>query len=125
MTTPRHPLGEISGNILQKKELTPFQRGKVVSATQFGHTPAEIAKVLKVPDATIRTTIRHDLLCDDGKSRPHSGRPKSYTDREERKILRHVRKNLKDTYAQVRQACGVNISNTMIKNIIHKHGISN
>jgi hypothetical protein len=39
----------ISGNFQQKKELTQYERGKIVGAAKFGHSPAEIAKELKGP----------------------------------------------------------------------------
>ena len=125
MATPRRPLGLISSNIEGRKELSPYQRGQVISAKTFGHTPAEIAHVLNLPDSTVRTTIIRESLRHDGKSKKGRGRRKSYTPRDERKLLRHIRLHPKDTYIAVKQATGLEISRTTIKKILKASGITN
>jgi hypothetical protein len=78
MPTPCRILGVLDGNIQKQKELTPFKHAKIIAGAEFGHSPSEIAKVLKVPDSTVRTTLRVNPLRDEGKSRPRIGRPRSY-----------------------------------------------
>jgi transposase len=58
-------------------------------------------------------------------NKPRSSRPKSYTPREERIILRFIRNNPKSVYKDIRRECAVKISTTTIKSILHNYGISN
>jgi transposase len=125
MATPRRPLGLIDANISDRKELSPYIRGQVIAAKRFGHKPAEIATVLNLPDSTVRTTIIRESQRLNGKSKKGRGRRKSYTPRDERNLLRHIRLNPKDTYAAVRQATGLEISRTTIKKILKASGITN
>ena len=125
MPPNRKVLGPISGNIQKRRELTPYERGKIAAAAELGLRGAEIKAAYNHPESTIRKTISLDLLRNQGTSLPRSGRPKKYTAHDERVLLRHVRLNPKDTYAQVRTACGLRISNTTIRTILSHHGITN
>ena len=90
-----------------------------------GATNSQINRFFGVNESTIRKTIKNaqnnNTLC----SRPRSGRPKCYSERDERILLRHVRHNPFDTYASVAKATGLEISINSIKAILSKHGISN
>jgi hypothetical protein len=66
-----------------------------------------------------------DALRDEGNSLHRSGAGLSYTEAEERLILRHVRNNPKDTYKQVIDACALSCGRTTIKKILAHHGIAN
>ena len=125
MATPRRPLQEISSNTTIKKELSPYQRGIIVSATRAGTNVPEISKALSTPKSTIQDTLKLDSQRDNGKSRPRSGRPFSYTARDERKVLRFVRASPKSTYNDIRKECGVDLSTFTLKRIPKKHGITN
>jgi len=61
-TTPsmpqRAPLTPISGNSTRRKELTPIQRAEICTAFEWGGAIPEIAKRFKVPESTIRETIK-------------------------------------------------------------------
>ena len=74
-------------------------RGKVMGKAFEGAKPAAIAKALKLDKLTVNYTILQDELRDDGHSLSRKPRKKSYTDAEERRLLRYVRLNPKDTYA--------------------------
>ena len=84
MPTPRNTLGTSDGNVQKNKELTPYTRGLIVGAAQTGLSIACIADQLNLPYSTVRTTLRLDLIRDDGLSRARSGRPKKCTDRDVR-----------------------------------------
>ena len=71
------------------------------------------------------STLIADDLRDKGYNLPRIPRKKSYTDADERNLLRHVRANPKDTYAQVKTACGLSCSVTTIKRVLKEHGITN
>ena len=78
----RTAMGVISGNIQKRKQLTLYLGGKIAGAAQLGHSPAEIAKALKCPDPTVRTTIKLDLLCDKGHTRQRNSQPHEYDKRD-------------------------------------------
>lgn len=98
MPPQRKTLGPISENLIKGKHITPYMRGKIMGCSIAGSTPAQIALGLKVDDSTIQYAIVQDLLQHEGFSLPRKDRAKSYTDAEERLLLRHVRLNPKDTY---------------------------
>ncbi|KAG9237379.1 hypothetical protein BJ875DRAFT_454042, partial [Amylocarpus encephaloides] len=104
----------------------PYQRGQINGQATTGATPTQIAESFELDRGTVRYTIQQDKLRHEGNSiqRPQA-RKKSYTDADERLLLRHVRTNPKDTYAQVKTACGLTFSTTTIKRILKEHGITN
>jgi transposase len=125
MVTPRRPLGVISGNVQRRRELKPHERGKVIGASIAGATPGRISTLLNIPDQTVRDTISQDILRDDHKSKPRTGRPKCYTERDERMLLRHVRQFPKQTYAQVMNETQLGFSRSTVRRILQDHGIAN
>jgi hypothetical protein len=85
----------------------------------------EISIAHSIPKSTIQDTIKLDSQRDNGKSRPRSGRPFSYTARDKRKVLCFVRASPKSTYDDIQKECGVNLSISILKRILKKHSISN
>ena len=121
----RTPLGCISGNRFKGCEISPYLRGKIAGKASLGLTAYKIAKDLKLVTGTVRYTILQDELRDEGHSLPRKPRNLSYTEHDERVLLRHVRLNPKDTYKQVIIACGLNCKTSMVKKILKKYGIAN
>jgi hypothetical protein len=91
----------------------------------LGHSPAKITKALKCPDLTVRTTIKLDPLRDEGHTRQRSGRPREYDERDVRKLIRYVRANPKDTWAEVKKACGLVQHPSTIRRMLEPSGITN
>jgi hypothetical protein len=100
-------------------------RGQIKGQANRGASHALIAKDLKVLKSTIQYTLQQDELRNNGQSLPRKPRGKSYTDSEERLLLRHVRLNPKDTYKQVIIAYNLSCKPTTVKKILKKHGICN
>jgi hypothetical protein len=119
------PLGPRSGNIQRGPELTSYARGKIVGAAKAGRKPTQIARDENRSLSTIQSILELDPIRNEGKSKPRSGRPKLYTDRDEHRILRQVQLYPKCTYADVRRACAITLYNTTLKTILAKRGISN
>jgi hypothetical protein len=84
------PLGPHSGNERRGPKLTPYQRGLIVGAAGSGAKPAQLAKQYKLSRDTIKSTLCLNPECKDGESKPQSGQPKAYSDRDECKILQQV-----------------------------------
>jgi hypothetical protein len=97
----RTPFGPWSGNIRQGPELTPYARGKIIGAAGIGCTPTQIAAAQNITRGTVRSTLRLDPERNEGQSKPRSGQPKLYTDRDEYRILQQVQLHPKCTYADV------------------------
>jgi hypothetical protein len=95
MPTPRRILGVLDGNIKKRRELTPKKRGAIVGARLCGVAATKVARVLKVPITTVYSTEKADLLRVEGFTRPRSGRPIEYSDREVRALY--------DMYAKTRR----------------------
>jgi len=125
MPQPRRPLGVISSNISKKPLLTPYLRGKIAYAAELGYSPAQIAIQFDKPDSTIRNTLKVDHLRNNGNTRTRTGRPREYTDREVRILVKHVRNNPKDTWAEVKRATGLKYHKTTLLRMLEPSGIKN
>jgi hypothetical protein len=117
-TTPRTPLGPISSNIIRKKQLSPFSRGKVIGAHLVGARPAVIARLLSLSDSTVRRTISNAEYRPHGTPLPKPGRPIESSVQDERSILRFIRSNPKSKYSAIKEACALTISHSAIKRIL-------
>ena len=125
MPPQRIPLGLVSGNRRFNCELTPYQRGIAIGMDFKGAKSSEIEVALDCSRGALRSTLKLAQLRNEGQSQTQAGAPKSYTEANKRNLLRHIRKNPKDSYAQVQKECGMKCSKSTIKRIIVKHGIHN
>jgi hypothetical protein len=125
MPPQRTPLGSISGNRRKGQEISPYMRGQVKGQASKGAKVAEIAINLKLTRSTILYTLKQDELRNNGESLPRKPRGKSYTNAEERLLIRHVRLNPKDTYNKVIAAYGLSCKRETVKKICKRHGITN
>lgn len=123
MLRQRSPLKPISSNTTCNKELTPYQRGLIIGAASSGQKTVDIAKASKRTASSIFYTLSKVDERIDGESKPRSGRPKIYSARVERAVIRHCRLYAKDTYNKVRKAIGSKISDRSILRILEKCGI--
>ena len=121
----RTPLVERDGNTLERRELTEFERGRIIRMYDRGAKKAVIQRFYNHSYSTISDTISNNELRDNGASLPRSGAAKSYSSAEERMILRHVRKFPKETYKQVIYTCKVSCKKNTIKKILKEHSIKN
>ena len=124
MASLRVPLSGISANIQRRRELSPYERGIIVGVSKTTDSATVIAQLTKVPRTTIQSTLLIDSEHDEGTTKPRSGRPKIYDERDERLILRYVRKNPKDTYADILEAISIDISKSTIRRILQDYGLT-
>ena len=85
---PRTILGSIDGNRRFNHELSPYERGKIVGAVSQGASFADAGKPVYYPSSTARVTVKHNTERLDSHTKPCTGRPKSWDDWFERRILR-------------------------------------
>jgi hypothetical protein len=62
MTKPQCPLGEISGNIQKRRELTPYEQGQIIGAAKCSIKPSAISTKLSLSRCTVRTTLSREPL---------------------------------------------------------------
>jgi transposase len=119
---PRTPLAEIDANSNKRKELTPFLRRQIIGKYSCGVNPTQISKQLQIPRSTIVSTIERNPQQVDGKSIPRSGRPKSYTKRDERHIITIIKRNPFVTYQSIREQTGLLLSSATFLRILKNSG---
>jgi len=125
MPPQRTPLGAISGNRKDGKHLSPYQRTLIAGKASEGADIAQISRDLFLLPASVRYTILQHDLRHEGHSLVRKPRKKSYTDADERVLLRHVRLHPKDTYKQVKEACGLDCSKRTIQRVLKASSITN
>ena len=127
MPLPRTPLGPISSNRVykkQKKELTPLQRSEIIGAAKCGVPKFMIADALHQDASTVSKTIKKATLRSNQRSLSRSGRPKTWTSRDQRRLVIFVRRNPWATWQQVREGTGVTYSDSTLKRILEPSGIT-
>ena len=125
MLLSRVPLGARNSNRLPNFKLDRYKRRKIIESFILGALLAVIALGLGYNVNLVWSTIHADENRVAGFSIARAGRPKEYTDREERALLRYVRLFPKHTYARVIQEVRLIIKTSIVKNILKRYGITN
>jgi hypothetical protein len=121
----RSPLDPISGNRLLGAHLSPYTRGVIARKASIGTKPSEITAKLELEYSTVYRTIQLDLARHEGTSLPQMPRQKSYTEADERILLRHVRLHPKDIYIEIKIACRLACSRSTVQKILKEYRITN
>ena len=122
---PRTPLGPISSNRPRGPELTPYKRGIINRAVQYGATPKVIAEQERIPESTIRWIISRASQRHNGVSKPRSGYPTIVTDRARRHIIHIARMNPRITYEDLKKESGHSYSKATAYRILKEYGLTN
>jgi hypothetical protein len=125
MPPQRLPLSATSGNRLKGQELTPLQRGKAIGMLNGGMKFTAIQAQLKCSRGALRSTFNIASQRLNGESMPKSGKVLCYTEADERKLLRYVCLNPKESYLQVIKSLDLVFGRTTIKKILTQYGIAN
>jgi len=92
---------EISANRVAGGEPSEQARDSIVSESEVGASPAELAREFRCTAKCIRDTISRYNKTGSNASRPRSRQPPKLTRREKRTLLRTVRKTPKITYQEL------------------------
>src|ERR1700733_4109482 len=109
---------EISGNRRRTQEFKPEQRAAICAAVAAGQSPTVVAKAFNCCRATIYNTLNRRANHENFESRPRVGRPKVLTPREERQILRLVRRFPKMSYRALVDLQGATVSKRTLQRIL-------
>ena len=121
----RRPLGPISGNQRRGPELTPYKRGLITGAYQYGVTPKYIAEQENVPKSTVKWTIPPVGQRPNGVSKPRSGRPTVVTDRTRRLIIQIACQNPWIIYEDLKKESGHTFSKATAYRILREYSLKN
>jgi transposase len=120
----RSALAEMSENIVRSNELTPYQRGLIVGASDWGAKPMQLSHITHIPPSTIKRTINKAAIRDNkGNSLPRSGRPKKIEERDKRRILREVRTHPKQAYKATIQHLSLDITHRTLSRFLDIYNI--
>jgi transposase len=121
-TTPAvaNPISAGLGRPPKKKELTPYRRGQISGAHLAGLNVNKISKLLGIPSTTVRYSLAFEENRPDGQTRKRTGRPKCYSEEDERKIIEFVLLNPGSNAAEVQRGSGVSekMSPATVKRIL-------
>jgi len=121
----RTPLSSISGNRRRRGEYTSYERGLVAGAITYGARPCQLQKSFGSSRHTTRIIVENVLVRHNGESKPSSRRPKKLSIRDERHILRIVRRDSKITYKNLAEKVGVSVSHDILYRLLQEEGITN
>jgi transposase len=107
----------------KRPQLTPYERGQIVQAARDGQSSRQIAKSWNRDQSTISRTVRNASQRTQGHSLPRSGRPRCWSAREQRRIVRLIRRKPFWSYKRIQRELRLKISVTTIHRIIQPLGI--
>ena len=105
-----------------RKQLTEFEKGQIVAWHESGYTDHEIGKKLNRWCTTIRRFLFKYYLTGSFKRKEGSGRRRKTTAREDRLIIREVRKNRKITAAEIKRNFKLDVDERTVLRRIHSIG---
>lgn len=112
----------------KQKETTEAERKIILELHKQKKSCAQIGEILKRSRFTIYSIIKRFKNDTDLKSRPHTGRRRKLTNKEERKIVRKIKKDPKITSTQVAaevlEETGKEIHPKTVRRTLHRAGYS-
>jgi transposase len=121
----RVPLQELPVNRLPNQELSDGIKERLYGCALAGQGNTEIAEAEQLSINTVihsiqRTRTRHTVV-----NEPRSGRPRKYSERDARSVIRFSRLHPKSTYNDLRRNTGLNLSTPTLRGILQDVGIIN
>lgn len=122
---------EINPNRRKADELSTEQRSIIIDRALRGEKYQEIADDFGINHSTVKDTLRRWRKYGTVESLPRTGRPKALTHREERKIIRIVRKAPKLNYQQLFEDAGLDTTHqtpphrSTLYRLLKKQGLTN
>ncbi|KAF2185321.1 hypothetical protein K469DRAFT_451272, partial [Zopfia rhizophila CBS 207.26] len=108
-----------------RRELSPATRGYIIGALEAGASAAQVATSKSLKPDTVRLTYRKRDDKPHQESRPRSGGLKSYSIRDERRVVRFVRANPKATWKSTMAGPNLDFSKRTYQSICEAYNITN
>src|SRR6516162_8647292 len=107
-------------------ELTPFERGEIVSLSKGGHSVRNVSEILDKPKSTVQDVITKYNEENRTDTAPKSGRPPALSERDKRQLGRIVRQNRKQAVEEItehfNEGLTISISSRTIQRTLHTMG---
>ena len=121
----RNPLSSISSNRQVRRQYNTYKRRLICEAVASRITSYRIQKNYGVPEFFIKSIVSNALIRHNPDFKPRSERPRKLTIRDERHILRIIRRDLKITYKNLIVEAGVHVNHDIIYRMLKEEGIIN
>ena len=121
----RTPLSSISSNRRHNTQYSSYQKGLIIGAVAAGYTSSRIRRECGVPESSTRYILLTSSSHDHNTSTKRIGRPKRLSIRDERHILRIVRRTPKITYKDLIVKAGLDCSHDTIYRLLKEKNITN
>ena len=108
----------------KSRELTAESRIMIFNRRQAGETLISIAKDYGMSPEGVRNICNRLKKRGDAENLPRTGRPRKTTIREDRPILKEVKKNPKITAKELKENLQLGLSLTRIRSRIHENGLT-
>lgn len=107
---------------MKSVELTPSKRGRILQCRDDKISVRGISEKLGIPKSTVQNTINREDRYHTRNSLPRSGRPKKYSIRDERKLVREM---LRDRFVSFQAIAASNhMSTRSVREIAKRHGLA-
>jgi transposase len=120
----RTPFEALPLNAIAGCELSHDTKIASTSRAAARQSAREIEAAENTPKSTIDSLLQRTKQRNTRENQPRSGRPKSYTHRDERMVIRIAHRTPKCTYATLRKQSGLDLS-TVLRRILQDAGILN
>lgn len=108
--------------MVRGKELTIEQRTQITSLREEGLSYAKIAKGIGIPASTVAKTVQKYNKRGSHQSAARSGRPRKWTDRDDRYHVRETLKNASLTWKELSAALG-GVPTSRLQRAAYKEGV--
>lgn len=100
-------------------------KSKIERSHELGAECKTIAKALKIAPSTVQYTLNANSRHTEAVTQPRSERPKSYKERDQRRIIHFVRVNPKSNYADIKRNLQIYLFYETLGRILDTIGIKN
>ena len=121
----RTSLVSISSNRRRNTQYTSFQKGIIIEVIDGGLTPFRIQKQYRVLESSVRYIFQNHFNNDDGEAKPRFDVFKKLRIRDERHIIRIVRRNFKIIYRDFIKQAEMDVCSKIIQRLLKEEGIIN
>nr|POF14165.1 hypothetical protein CFP56_03189 [Quercus suber] len=119
----RYPLSPIDVNRAPRSQLSVLTKHRVWARCESGIRVAEVSRLENIPESTIRDLLRRAKTRRSLDNIPRKGRPRQWTKRDERAVLRAVRLHPKLTFNDLKKETGLDFSTSTLKRILKENHI--
>jgi transposase len=114
---------EISGNRQRFGHLKPEVRAAITASIEAGQSATHVAKVFAVSRRTVNRTVQRFRQRHTFTTAPRSGRPRKLSPREERYLVRLVRRFPKSSYKKLVNLHGATVSARTLRRVLKRHNL--